>query len=57
MLKYHRSSESAYSAFELSFGTQDVLYKDLLKGADIQPSVEPPAASSFQYCLFARSQC
>ena len=34
MLNSHRSSESAYSAFELTFGTQDVLYTDLLKGAD-----------------------
>ena len=34
MLNSHRSSESAYSAFELSFQTQDLPYTDLLKGAD-----------------------
>ena len=34
MLNSLRSSESAYSAFELTFGTQDVLYTDLLIVAD-----------------------
>ena len=33
ILNTHRSSETSYSPFELTFGTQDVIYSDLLKGA------------------------
>ena len=33
-LNTHLSSETSYSPFELTFGTQDVLYTDLLKGVN-----------------------
>ena len=33
ILNSHVSSETSFSPFELTFGTQDVLYTDLLKGA------------------------
>ena len=46
MLNSYRNSDSAYSAFELSFGTQDVLYTDLVKGAEA-PDFEQPILSVY----------